>query len=231
MSVPTSKLEEQKRDAANRAVEFLEPGMVVGLGTGSTADYATEAIARELKSGRLFDILGIATSRRTQELAEALQVPLSTLDDHSHVDLTIDGADEVSPAGDLVKGGGGALLREKIVASVTNRYVIIVDETKLVERLGVSFPLPVEVVSFGWSTLVAPIRELGAEPVLRRDSTGAPYRTPAGNFILDCWFEGGIQDPATAHHALKMRPGVVETGLFLDLNPEVLVGRAPGWRG
>lgn len=226
MSIPTSKLEEQKRDAADRAVGFLEPGMVVGLGTGSTANCAVEAIGRELKSGRLFDIVGIATSRRTQELAEALQIPLSTLDEHPEVDLTIDGADEVSPVGDLIKGGGGALLREKIVASVTKRYVIVVDETKLVERLGVSFALPVEVVSFGWNTHLAPIRELGADSVLRRDSTGAPYRTPAGNYILDCSFEGGIRDPAAAHHELKMRPGVVETGLFFNLNPEVLVGRA-----
>ena len=225
MSEKARLLEAQKQDAAERAVQLVDSGMIVGLGTGSTADHAIEAIARDLKSGRLANIHGIATSKRTQELAFALGIPLSTLDEHAEVDLTIDGADEVDPAGDLIKGGGGALLREKIVASVTKRYVIVVDETKMVDRLGVDFPLPVEVAKFGWKMLAAPIRALGAEPVLRRDAAGTPFRTAAGHYILDCQFGDGITDPVGLQQALKSHPGIVETGLFLGMNPEVIVGK------
>ena len=227
MSEKANLLDEQKRDAAERAAQLVESGMIVGLGTGSTANHAIEAIALGLKSGRLENILGIATSRRTEELAIALGIPISTLDEHSEVDLTIDGADEVDRAGNLIKGGGGALLREKIVAVATKRYVIIIDETKLVDRLGVAFPLPVEVVEFGWKTLEAPIRALGAEPTLRRDGAGTPFRTATGNYILDCQFSEGIANPAELHHALRSHSGVVETGLFVGMNPEVIVGGAP----
>jgi len=227
MSEKADLLDEQKRDAAERAAQLVESGMIVGLGTGSTANHATAAIARDLKSGRLENIQAIATSRRTAELAFSLGIPISTLDEHTEVDLTIDGADEVDRAGNLIKGGGGALLREKIVAAATKRYVIIVDDTKMVDRLGVSFPLPVEVVEFGWRTLEAPIRALGAEPTLRRDGAGTPFRTATGNYILDCQFSEGIANPAEVHHALKSHPGVVETGLFIGMDPEVIVGKAP----
>ncbi len=224
MSERANLLEAQKKNAAEQAVKLVESGMVVGLGTGSTANHATEAIARDLKVGRLENILGVATSRRTQELAFAFGIPLSTLDEHPEVDLTIDGADEVDAAGDIIKGGGGALLREKIVAVATKRYVIIIDDTKIVETLGLAFPLPVEVAKFGWKTLEAPIRSLGAEPVLRREATGTPFRTAAGHYILDCQFEGGITNPVELQQSLKSIAGVVETGLFLGMNAEVVVG-------
>jgi ribose 5-phosphate isomerase A len=201
--------------------------MIVGLGTGSTAKHATEAIAQELKSGQLENIRGIATSRRTAELASSLGIPLVTLDECPEVDITIDGADEVDHDGNAIKGGGGALLREKIVAVATKQYVIIIDETKLVDRLGVAFPLPVEVVDFGLRTHEAAIRVLGAEPVLRRDTEGSPFHTAAGNLIYDCLFKGGIVEPEEVQRALKRHPGIVETGLFLGMNPMVIVGRAP----
>jgi ribose 5-phosphate isomerase A len=201
--------------------------MIVGLGTGSTANHAIKAIGRDLKSGRLENIQGIATSRRSSALAISLGIPVATLDEYPVVDITIDGADEVDHTGNIIKGGGGALLREKIVAVATKLYVIIIDETKLVERLGVAFPLPVEVVDFGLRTHEALIRALGAEPVLRCDADGSPFRTAAGNLIFDCQFSGGIADPTEVQHTLKSQPGIVETGLFLGMNPEVIVGRTP----
>jgi ribose 5-phosphate isomerase A len=219
-------LDAQKLDAAERAVTLVESGMIVGLGTGSTANYATKAIGREVKAGRLENIIGICTSRRTETLAHDLGISISTLDEHQRIDITIDGADEVDAAGDIIKGGGGALLREKIVAEVTDRYVIIVDDTKVVERLGVKFPLPVEVVQFGWKTLDSPIRSLGAVPTMRLDSNGAPFLTAAGNYILDCQFADGIEDATGTHQALISRAGVVDTGLFVGMKPEVIVGSA-----
>lgn len=226
MSENANSLDAQKLDAAERAVTLVDSGMIVGLGTGSTANHATKAIGRDIQNGRLKDIFGIATSRRTEDLARTLGIPLTTLEEHQEVHVTIDGADEVDAAGDIIKGGGGALLREKIVAVATKRYVIIVDDTKLVDRLGVKFPLPVEVVKFGWKMLEAPIRALGAEPFLRHDSTGVPFLTAAGNFILDCRFAGGIGDAAEVNRVLKSHTGVVETGLFVGFDPEVIVGRS-----
>ncbi len=215
----------QKREAGARAARLVASGMIVGLGTGSTANHATKAIASALKSGDLEDIRCVATSRRTESLALELGIPIISLEEVQQIDMTIDGADEVDPAGDLIKGGGGALLREKIVAVATKQYVIIVDETKMVDRLGVEFPLPVEVVKFGWRTLEAPIRELGAEPVMRHESAGTPFQTASGNYILDCHFEAGIADTAAMQQALISMVGVVETGLFVGMKPEVIVGR------
>lgn len=217
-----------KRDAAERAARLVESGMVVGFGTGSTAELAISAIARRLAAGELRDIVGISTSRRTEEFARSLDLPLSTLDHHPSVDLTIDGADEVDPQGDLIKGHGGALLWEKIVASATRQYIIVVDETKLVSRLGIRFAVPVEVTRFGWSTHLPSIRQLGAEPALRRGADGEPYATDGGHYILDCRFPEGLPDPSRVDHALRARPGVVETGLFLRLGPEVIVGESAG---
>jgi ribose 5-phosphate isomerase A len=215
----------QKRDAAARAAALVRPGMVVGLGSGTTALLAVEEIARRLASGALRAVVGVPTSRATAEWAQARGIPLTDLERHPLVDLTIDGADEVSPEGDLLKGAGGALLREKIVARASRRLAIVVDESKRVDRLGRRHPLPVEVVAFGWSTHAAAARALGAEPVLRRDGAGAPYTTDEGHLILDCRFPDGIGDAAAVERALKSRAGVVETGLFLGLSPEVIVGR------
>ncbi|AHG88941.1 Ribose-5-phosphate isomerase A [Gemmatirosa kalamazoonensis] len=214
-----------KQDAARRAVDLVRSGMVLGLGTGSTAKLAVDEIGRRLAAGDLHDIVGVPTSEATERQAAALGIPLSTLDRHPRVELTIDGADEVDPHGRLIKGGGGALLREKIVATASRRLAIVVDASKLVERLGATFPVPIEVTPFGWTTHLDPIRALGGEPVLRaRD--GTPYRTDGGNLILDVTFAGGLADPEGVAAAIRARPGVVETGLFLGFSPEVIVGHA-----
>lgn len=214
-----------KRIAAEKAVARVESGMVLGLGTGSTAALAVEAIGRRLAAGELSDIVGIPTSTRTRDQAESLGIPLTTLEDHPVVDVTIDGADQVDPEGNLVKGGGGALLWEKIVAAATSLYVIVVDESKLVQRLGKGFPVPVEVMPFGWRTHLPAMRELGGEPELRTADAGAPYVTDGGHYIIDVTFPDGLGDPEHADHVLLHRPGVVETGLFLGMAPEVIVGR------
>jgi len=226
MSDKAQQLDAQKQDAAESAVQLVTSGMIVGLGTGSTANHATRAIGREIANGRLEDILGIATSHRTADLATELGIPLTTLEEHQEIDITIDGADEVDPYGNLIKGGGGALLREKIVAEATKEYVIIVDETKIVDQLAVAFRVPVEVVQFGWKTLEPFLRSLQAEPVMRHDSTGVPFQTAAGNYILDCQFEGGIDDPADMQRTLKAHTGIVETGLFVGFDPKVIVGQS-----
>ena len=213
-----------KKNAAEQAVERVESGMIVGLGTGSTAAYAVDAIGRKLASGELSNIQGIPTSTRTAEQATQGGIPLTTLELHPEVDVTIDGADQVDAEGNLIKGGGGALLREKIVAGASKHYVIIIDESKLVETIGDGFPLPVEVVTFGWKTAFATIRDLGAEPVLRLVD-GEPFVTDEGHYIIDCTFADGIADPTKVDATLRALPVVVETGLFLGMNPEVVVGR------
>jgi ribose 5-phosphate isomerase A len=221
--------DELKRQAAERAVELVEDGMVLGLGTGSTARFALEALAERRQRGELADIVGIPTSVATQQAAELLGVPLTTLEDHPHIDLTLDGADEVDPSLDLIKGLGGALLWEKIVASASGRLVILVDETKLVDRLGRKAPLPVEVVPFGWATHAEAARALGAEPTLRTRN-GQPFRTDGGHYIVDCRFPDGIADPRAVEETLRARVGVVETGLFLGLATTVVVGTDDGPR-
>jgi ribose 5-phosphate isomerase A len=215
-----------KRDAAERAADLVRPGMVVGLGSGSTARMVIEEIGRRLERGVLNTVLGVATSLAGQRLAQACHIPLTTLEDHPELDLAIDGADEVDRDGNLLKGAGGALLWERIVAGCSRRLVIVVDRTKLVTRLGTQYPLPIEVIAFGWSTHLAAIRALGGEPVLRMGDRSTPYRTDEGHYLIDARFAGGISDPALVARTLRSRAGVVETGLFLNLSPEVIVGRA-----
>ena len=215
---------EAKRAAAIRAVQLVRSGMVLGLGTGSTARFAVEEIGRLLAAGQLRDIKGIPTSRATRDLAAAAGVPVTLLERHPVVDLTIDGADEVDPAGNLIKGHGGALLWEKIVASASRRLAIVVDASKMVQRLGQTRALPVEVVAFGWKVHEPAMRDLGGEPRLRVDERGEPYRTDEGHYIVDCEFAGGIADPELVNRTLRARAGVIETGLFLGFNPEVIVG-------
>lgn len=218
---------EPKRRAAEEAVAHVQSGMVLGLGTGSTAALAVEAIGRKLADGELTGIVGIPTSTRTRDQAHSLGIPLTTLEEHPVVDLTIDGADEVDPQGNLIKGGGGALLWEKIVAAATTLYIIVVDASKLVERLGAGTAVPIEVMPFGWGTHLEPMRALGGEPTLRRDDAGEPYLTDGGHYIIDVGFAGGIADPNAVDGALRSRPGVVETGLFLGMEPRVIVGHLP----
>lgn len=218
--------EPDKRDAAERAVNLVQPGMVIGLGSGSTARAAIDEIGRRLERRVLSEVLGVATSHAAQRHALACGIPLTTLEDHPELDLTIDGADEVDRDGNLLKGAGGALLWERIVAGCSRRLVIVVDRTKLVARLGTQYPLPIEVTAFGWSTHLAAIRTLGGEPVLRMGDGATPYRTDEGHYLIDARFTDGIPDPGLVVRALRSRPGVVETGLFLNLSPEVIVGRA-----
>ncbi len=215
-----------KQDAAERAVQHVRSGMVLGLGTGSTARFVVEALGRKLEAGDLRDIVGVPTSVQTRELALSLGIPLTTLGEHAVLDMTIDGADEIDPDGNLIKGGGGAILWEKIVATASKRLFIVADESKLVDRLGEGVPLPVEVVKFGWQLHHPALRDLGAVSLLRSGANGAPFVTDEGHYILDCKFENGIDDPARVQRSLVSRPGVVETGLFLDMEPEVIIGRS-----
>jgi ribose 5-phosphate isomerase A len=202
--------------------------MVVGLGTGSTAAFAIDALARRVSHG--LRILGIPTSARSAAQARDSGIPLTSLTEHRRVALTIDGADEIAAGSlDLIKGLGGALLREKIVASASDRLVIVADAAKLVARLGASAPVPVEVVRFGWETTADRLAALGGHPVLRRDADGHPFRTDGGNFILDCGF-GSIPDAAALEQCLSGVVGVVETGLFIGMADLALVADDAGLR-
>lgn len=219
-----------KRQAAVYAVDtFVRSGMVLGLGSGTTALEAVRYIGERLQSGKLNAIVGVPCSIWIEEYAIGAGVPLTTLEQNPQVDLTIDGADEVDPNLDLIKGGGASLLREKIVAQATRHEVIIVDESKLSEGLGTRFPLPVEVVTFGWTTQDAFLRSLGAQTSLRLTSEGQPHITNQGNYIIDCDF-GRIPDPYALDESLQRRAGIVENGLFLGIARDVIVAGGEGIR-
>jgi ribose 5-phosphate isomerase A len=217
-----------KQQAGEHAASLVQSGMVVGLGTGSTAIFAIRRIAARLGAGDLTDIHAIATSRATEATARALGMPMLADDIPSEIDLTIDGADEVDPSLDLIKGGGGALLREKIVAQASRREIIVVDEGKLSLRLGMHWPLPVEVLEFGWRSQARFLQSLGAE-VKPRTGEGGLYRTDQGNIILDSRF-GAIADPAGLGHALEARAGLVGHGLFIGIASDVIVAGSDGIR-
>jgi ribose 5-phosphate isomerase A len=217
-----------KRKAAEAAFAGVRSGMVLGLGTGSTVAHLLDLLGEALGSGVLADIVGVPTSVQTEAYARRLRIPLIGLADRPSVNLTIDGADEVSPELDLIKGGGGALLREKMVAQASERVVIIADRSKVVPRLGTLFPLPVEVVSWGWEAHARFLRARGAEVSLRAAKDGQPVRSDNGHIFLDCRFPGGIEDPARLERALADRAGVVESGLFLGLADEALIAGAAG---
>jgi ribose 5-phosphate isomerase A len=219
--------DELKRQAAERAAELVESGMKLGLGTGSTARLVLEGIAARRARGEIADIVGVPTSTDTREHATRLGIPLATIDDEPRLDLTLDGADEVDPSLELIKGLGGALLWEKIVAAASSRLVIVVDESKRVERLGTRAPLPVEVVPFGWRTSFDRIMRVGAEPELRLRANGSPFVTDGGHYIVDCRFPDGIDDPRDVERQLLRSPVVVDTGLFLGMADTVIVA-APG---
>lgn len=215
-------VEELKRAAGCRAVEFLRDGMVVGLGSGSTARYATLCIAERLRAGKLRNIVAVPTSEDTARLARQEGIPLMDQDEKFAVDVTIDGADEVDPQLNVIKGLGGCLLREKIVAFATRHEIIVVDDSKLVPRLGTKGPLPVEVIRLGWRNTQAALARTGAQPRLRL-ARGVPFITDEGNYILDCAYPGGIASPFDLERALNMIPGVVENGLFLSMVQTVVV--------
>ena len=189
-----------------------------------------ELLGERLADRRLRDVVGVPTSEDTARRCRALGIPLGTLDDHPALALAIDGADEVGPRLDLIKGLGGALLREKLVARATRRFVVIADESKRVRRLGTRAPVPVEVVPFGWTTQLPFFATLGAEAVLRRTADGAPLLTDGGHHIVDCRFPRGIADPRRLARALDARVGVVEHGLFLGLAREAFIAGARGVR-
>ncbi len=218
---------ELKRQAAAAAVTEVQDGMVLGLGTGSTAALAVELLGARVRDG--LRIVGIPTSERTAAQATGLGIPLATFAEHASIDLTIDGADEVHTGTlDLIKGLGGALLREKIVAAASRRMTVIVDESKLVPALGRGVRLPVEVVAFGIEATLRHLRDAGADPLLR-PGPDALYRTDGGNLIADCAFDG-IADPAGLHARLKAITGVVETGLFIGMATRVIAGTPAGPR-
>jgi len=204
-----------KEAAGRRAAEFVEDGMILGLGTGSTIAFTLERLAERVRAEKL-QLVGVPTSLDTERRAVELGLELTTLDRHPSLDLTIDGADEVDPGFHLTKGGGGALLREKVVAEASRREVICLGKSKLVERLGRTFPLPVEVVPFASSAVARQIAVLGATCVTRQRD-GKNYLTDNGNEVLDCTFAAGIDDPAFLEGVLSGIAGVVENGLFVDL--------------
>lgn len=223
----TKSQQQLKQEAGEYAVRLVESGMVVGLGHGSTAIFAIRKIAAMLGTGALTNILAVPCSLTVEQEVRALGIPLTTLDDHPVIDVTIDGADEVDPACNVIKGGGGALLREKIVAQATRREIIVVDASKLSPALGTQWAVPVEVVSFGRRTQEAYLASLGAEVTVRRSPDGALFRTDQGNLILDCAF-GPIEDLIGLAQSLNARAGIVEHGLFLDLVSDVIVARQDG---
>lgn len=215
-----------KRAAADAAVELVQDGMVVGLGTGSTAAFAVEALARRHRAGLRF--VGIPTSDRTAAQARAANIPLTSFHERQQIDLTIDGADEVERGTlNLIKGLGGALLHEKIVAAASRRLAIVVDDFKLMDQLGARTPVPVEVVAFGFEVTQGALELLGAKARLRLSATGEPFITDSGNRILDCSF-GPIVDPAQLEERIKRIVGVVECGLFIGRADVVFVADATG---
>jgi ribose 5-phosphate isomerase A len=217
-----------KRFAAASAVGRVRNGMVIGLGSRSTAEIAIRILGEKVKAG--FQIIGVPTSHESEELARSLHIPVSTLAEHPQLDLTIDGADEVeSDSLDLIKGRGGALLREKIVASSSRQLIIVVDESKIVDHLGARGELPVEVVPFAWQSTALRLEKLGWKPVLRLTAERIPYITDGGHYIFDCSFDA---DRSIQSRALELHNtvGVVEHGMFLGMATEVHVGSPTGAR-
>lgn len=229
--------EELKRLAGVKAVEFVEDGMIVGLGSGSTVEYSLRELGKKVKEG--LKIKGIPTSIHTKRIAKEENIPLTNLDEHPEIDITIDGADEVDSRLNLIKGGGGALTREKIIAFNSKKVIIVVDDSKIVKCLGIDFSLPVEVVKFGWQATKRSLEQFGWQPEERRREEvactvelreimeGEPFITDNGNYILDCEFER-IPEPEQMEMNINSIPGVVENGLFIDMVSEVIVGGKQG---
>lgn len=220
-----AELERLKRAAAMRAVEYVRDGMVVGLGTGSTAMHMVRALGDKVRHG--MNVQAVATSHDTARLARAEGIPLIETDDAWCLDLAIDGADQVDPQFNLIKGGGGALLKEKIVAASAKQFIVVVDHTKRVPHLGVSFPLPIEVVPFGWGSTARQIEEATGGKTVLRERDGAMFLTEAGHLIVDAHV-GKIEDPRDLEFRLNLIPGVVETGLFVGRTHLLIVGTDQG---
>lgn len=219
---------ELKKRVGTAAANQIESGMRVGLGTGSTAVWMVRRLGERLQNGDLTDVIGVPTSERTANDAAELSIPLGTLEDFPALDLTIDGADEIDPQLNLIKGGGGALLREKIVAQASKQFIIVADGSKLVDRLGTTFKLPVEVIPFGHGSQLSFLESLGAQPALRVQEDGEPFLTDSLNYIYDCTFRDGIADAIDVAARLSARAGIVEHGLFLGMATMAIVSTADG---
>lgn len=214
----------EKQMAGEEAVKYIENDMVIGIGTGTTAAYMIQALAQRLRRG--LRIMGaVPTSEATAQLASTLGIPLTNLDTHPQLDLDIDGADEIDGTLRLIKGAGGALLREKIVAAASRRFIVIADSSKVVTQLGHKFPVPVEIIPFARTPVQLQLQALGAQVQLRQRD-GQEFRTDSGNIILDCFFPGGINDPQALHASIKSIVGVVESGLFLNMVERAIIGSA-----
>lgn len=227
MAYQKSDQDALKKQAAQKAVTCIRSGMTLGLGTGSTTRFALQEIASYLASGRLKEIVGVASSVATEELARELSIPLCTLNDAPDIDLTIDGADEVDPWLNLIKGGGGALLREKVIAQASRYFIVIVDKSKLSAGLCSTFPLPVEVLPFAWKSELNYLQGLGAKVKLRTKPDGLPFVTDQENYILDADFKE-LSQPQKIADLLNARAGIMEHGLFLGMADEVVVASAEG---
>lgn len=219
-----------KEKAAQEAMKFLQDGMRIGLGSGSTSSAFTNLLGEALQSGRLHDIQAVPTSTATAEQAERLRIPLISLAQVNELDLAVDGADEVDPQLNLIKGLGKALLREKIIEIHARKFLVIVDESKLVNQLGSRNPLPVEIIPFEHQAHVRWLNSLGGRAELWVNDDGAPAVTDNGNYLARCWFSPAIQDPYRLAALLDRRPGIVEHGLFLDLASTVIVAGKDGLR-
>lgn len=217
-----------KRRAAEEALKFVTNGMTLGLGTGSTTTHFIELLGGSLNRGMLDDIQAVPTSEKTAELASTLGIPLTNLEKNPQLDLAVDGADDVDPQLDLIKGLGRALLREKIVEIHAKRFIVIVDESKLVTKLGERNPLPVEIIPFQSPATIRWLNTLGCRAEQWVEEDGSPVTTDNGNYLVRCWFEGGIPDAHGLARTLADRPGVVEHGLFLDMANLVIVARSDG---
>ena len=218
-------LDSFKKAAALKAVEFVRDGMIVGLGTGSTAKHMVVALGEKVRAG--MTLRGVPTSQETSILARQAGITLIDADNRWEIDVAIDGADQVDPGFNLIKGGGGALLKEKIVAASAKQFIVLVDHTKQVPVLGGSFPLPIEVIPFGWGSTAREIEALTKSRVVLRERNGAPFKTEAGNMIVDVHLDR-IDQPRDLEIALNQIPGVVETGLFVNRTDILIVGTPQG---
>jgi len=219
-----------KQQAAHRALDFVESGMVLGLGSGSTTTYFVEMLGERLQAGDFHDILGVPTSDATAQRARELGIPLTNLSQHPCLDLAVDGADDVDPQLNLIKGLGRALTREKIIEIRAEHFLVIVDESKIVNRLAEKNPLPVEILPFEAAAHVRWLNSLGCRAELWLKDDGSPVVTDNGNYLARCWFKGGIPDAYDLAHTLAEQPGIVEHGLFLDMANKVIVATENGVR-
>jgi ribose 5-phosphate isomerase A len=222
---PPHDLDSLKKATALKALDFVRDGMVVGLGTGSTAKHMVMALGEKVRAG--MKLRGVATSEETAALARQCGIPLIDSDNRWEIDVAIDGADQVDPGFNLIKGGGGALLKEKIVAASAKQFIVLVDHTKQVPALGGSFPLPIEIIPFGWGSTAREIETLTKSRVTLRERNGAPFNTEAGNLIVDVHL-ARVDQPRELEIALNQIPGIVETGLFVSRTDILIVGTPAG---